>query len=92
MKPSFAAPAQPLEKSLREQMDRQSPTADGAAKSPSGSERSPSLSAASYGLPTLPLPDPAKIWVDPKALSITDEEKEKRLQVSGLGLCCFSLA
>lgn len=76
MKPRFAAPPVTLEKSLKEEMERTYDESDDDESGTSGS-----LYAASVGLPDLPVPTGA--WQEnPHNLSITDEEKEKRLQES----------
>ena len=63
MKPSFVAPALPLEKSLKEQMKSGGEVTE---------ETEEEASVASAGVTTVTPPDP-------KGLSISDEEKEKRL-------------
>ena len=87
-KPSFAAPSQTLEKSLKEHIAAKKPpssssppAAAGGGKStgarpkkPGGSKRLSRESAKEASPPTQPQQP------DPKGLPITDEEKEKRLQ------------
>ena len=87
-KPSFAAPSQTLEKSLKEHIaakrppsSSSPPAAAGGGKStgarpkkPGGSKRLSRESAKEPSPPTQPQQP------DPKGLPITDEEKEKRLQ------------
>ncbi|XP_059091774.1 protein CLEC16A homolog isoform X2 [Tigriopus californicus] len=75
MKPRFAAPHVTLEKSLKEEIEREEADDDESATSGS-------LYEDSLGLPDLPVP--TMTWQEnPHNLSITDEEKEKRLQESG---------
>ena len=76
MKPSFVAPSQTLEKSLKEQMALSSSTSPKKSSSPARSE----ASASSSSLASNP---------SPLSLSITDEEKEKR--TSGSASSSFSL-